>query len=248
MTTLRLIQNFRQCRVVLWAGGEFQAEPLERALLRLGVSLCQLDHLGRTALDPDRDVVFIDADQAVDTSLLIPPGATLPEAPVIGLVGVEAPSRLKLLAEAGATATLRKPVQGPMVYSALFLGVNTYRRLRSAETRLAAGDRKRRGRRLLIKAVVALVQARGLTDDDAYAELRRESMRRRLDLEEFCEALFEPGSPFPPAWPAGPAASHGPIERKDIENAQDADAGCRDGGIDAAHGGASRRSDQARRA
>ena len=248
MTTPRLIQNFRQCRVVLWAGGEFQAEPLERALARLGVSLCRLDQLGGAALDPDRDIVFLDADQAVDTSLLIPPGATLPEAPVIGLVGVEAPSRLKLLAEAGATATLRKPVQGPMLYSTLFLGVNTYRRLRSAETRLAAGDRKRRGRRLLIKAVVALVQARGVTDDDAYAELRRESMRRRLDLEEFCEALFAPGSSFPTAWPAGPAAFPQPSERNDDADAQDADAGRRDGGTDSAHGGAGRRPDQARRA
>ena len=40
------------------------------------------------------------------------------------------------------------------------------------------------------------MQARGLSDDDAYAELRRESMRRRLDLEEFCESLFQPDSIF----------------------------------------------------
>ena len=57
-----------------------------------------------------------------------------------------------------------------------------------------------------MKAVLALAQARCLTDDDAYAELRRESMRRRLDLEEFCASLFEPGSDFPNAWPAGARA------------------------------------------
>ena len=141
--------------------------------------------------------MFLDADQAINPAPLLHPGANLSAAPVIGIVGVEAPSRLKLLAEAGATAILRKPVQGATVYSALFLGVNNYRRLRSAEARLAIGDRKRRGRRFLIKAVVALVQARGLSDDDAYAELRRESMRRRLDLEEFCEASVPTGQQFP---------------------------------------------------
>ena len=130
-------------------------------------------------LDPDRDIVFLDADQPINPAPLLLPGANLTAAPVIGIVGVEAPSRLKLLAEAGATAILRKPIQAGTVYSALFLGVNNHRRLKSAETRLAIGDRKRRGRRFLIKAVVALVQARGLSDDDAYAELRRESMRRR---------------------------------------------------------------------
>lgn len=258
MTAPRLIQNFRGCRGVLWGGGD--AEALGRALARLGLSLVRTDpaapaEAGGARLDPDRDVVFLDADQALDPALLLPAGSTLPDAPVIGLVGVEAPSRLRLLAEAGATAMLRKPVQGALVYSALFLGVNTYRRLRSAETRLAAGDRKRRGRRLLIKAVVALVQARGLGDDAAYAELRRESMRRRLDLEAFCEALFAPGSPFPAAWPLDRPSDRSfdpvPHPRGDDPNAQDADAGRRDRGpdrADAAVDGAGRRPDQARRA
>ena len=165
--------------------------------------------------------MFLDADQAINPAPLLQPGASLSAAPVIGIVGVEAPSRLRLLAEAGATAFLRKPVQGATVYSALFLGVNNYRRLQSAEARLAIGDRKRRGRRFLIKAVVALVQARGLSDDYAYAELRRESMRRRLDLEEFCETLFQPGSTFPAAWPGLPAPFNPPHDQGEHTYAQD---------------------------
>ena len=180
MTTHRLIQNFRRSQGLLWAGPDFNADVLERTLLKLGVSLRRVESVSASDLDPDRDIVFLDADQPINPAPLLLPGANLTAAPVIGIVGVEAPSRLKLLAEAGATAILRKPIQAATVYSALFLGVNNHRRLKSAETRLAIGDRKRRGRRFLIKAVVALVQTRGLSDDDAYAELRRESMRRRL--------------------------------------------------------------------
>lgn len=249
MTAPRLIQNFRHCRAMLWAGSDFNAEILERTLRRLGLTLCRVEHVNGADLDADRDVLFIDADQGIDASLLIPPGSTLPNAPAIGLVGVEAPSRLKLLADVGATAMLRKPVQGAMIYSALFLGVNTYRRLRSAETRLAVGDRKRRGRRLLIKAVVALVQARGLDDEEAYAELRRESMRRRLDVEQFCEALFQPGSPFPSAWPIAPAHPSETFNTGEDSHAQDADVGRRDGGRnDESHGGVGGGPHQARRA
>ena len=247
MTTHRLIQNFRRSRGLLWACADFNADALERTLLKLGVSLTRVEHVKGAELDPDRDIVFLDADQAINPAPLLQPGANLSAAPVIGIVGVEAPSRLRLLAEAGATAILRKPVQGATVYSALFLGVNNYRRLKSAEARLAIGDRKRRGRRFLIKAVVALVQAHGVSDDDAYAELRRESMRRRLDLEEFCEALFQPGSSFPAAWPAGPALSN-QNHLGESTHAQDVDAGRRDGGLDVADGGAGRRTDQARRA
>lgn len=248
MTTQRLIQNFRNFRGLLWAGGDFHPEALERTLLRLGVSLARVDQVDPTALDPDRDIVFVDADQPLNPAMLMEPDATLPAAAVIGIVGVEAPSRLKLLAEAGATAILRKPVQAAAVYSALFLGLNTYRRLRAAELRLADHARKRRGRRFVIKAVVSLVQGRGLSDDEAYAALRRESMRRRTELEHYCEALFDEGSSFPNAWPGGTATEHPPREPRRDDHASSVDGR---GGLDGAHdadGGPRRRSDQARRA
>ena len=247
MTTHRLIQNFRRSQGLLWASPELNADVLERTLLKLGVSLRRVESVSASDLDPDRDIVFVDADQPINPAPLLQPGANFPVAPVIGIVGVEAPSRLKLLAEAGATAILRKPIQAATVYSALFLGVNNHRRLKSAETRLAIGDRKRRGRRFLIKAVVTLVQARGLSDDDAYAELRRESMRRRLDLEEFCESLFQPDSNFLSAWSAETAllSSH---DRGGSEHAETTIVERSDGGFDAADDGESRRADQARSA
>ncbi len=247
MTTYRLIQNFRRGRGLLWASPDFNADVLERTLLKLGVSLRRVESVSASDLDPDRDIVFIDADQPINPAPLLQPGANLTAAPVIGIVGVEAPSRLKLLAEAGATAILRKPIQAGTVYSALFLGVNNHRRLQSSEARLAIGDRKRRGRRFLIKAVVTLVQARGLSDDDAYAELRRESMRRRLDLEEFCESLFQPESNFLAAWPAGLALSSS-HDRGGSAYAKDTDVGRRDSSDDADTGGSGRRTYQDRRA
>jgi AmiR/NasT family two-component response regulator len=247
MTTQRLIQNFRRARGLLWAGPDFDAETLERSLAKLGVSLSRVDQIEAATLDPDRDIVFLDADQQINAAALLGAETNMAAAPVIGLVGVEAPSRLRLLAEAGATAFLRKPVAGATVYSALFLGVNNYRRLHSAETRLAAVNRKRRGRRYLIKAIVTLIQARGLDDDDAYAELRREAMRRRLDLEEFCEGLFAPGSPFPGDWPAW-VSRNVPSGEYGGENAQDDVTGGRSGGLDDPADGSGRRSHQARRA
>lgn len=247
MTTQRLIQNFQRSRGLLWAGPEFNADTLERSLAKLGVSLTRVEQIDAAVLDPERDIVFLDADQQINTAALLRGDTGMTAAPVIGLVGVEAPSRLRLLAEAGATAMLRKPIASATVYSALYLGVNNYRRLHRAETQLAAVNRKRRGRRYLIKAIVTLIHARGLDDDTAYAELRREAMRRRLDLEEFCEALFAPESPFPGAWPAW-VSRNVPTGEYGEENAQDDVTGGRAGGLDDPADGSGRRSDQARRA
>ena len=163
--------------------------------------------------------------------------------PGIGIVGIEAPSRLKLLTEAGVTALLRKPVHAATVYSALFLAVNNFRRLRAMETRLAEGERRRNGRRFVIKAVVALVRGQGLDDDEAYARLRRESMRRRLELEEFCEALLlEGGGTIPAGWPT---VSREPMDHRHATYPDD--DGRRDGVADA-DGGPCGGPDQARRA
>jgi AmiR/NasT family two-component response regulator len=203
MTERRLIQNFRGMRAILWAGQTFAADTLDRPLTKLGVETVRIEEADLAGLDRDRDVLFIDGDQPLSPDLVLAPGSALPLVPAIGIVGIEAPSRLKLLTEAGATALLRKPVHAATVYSALFLGVNNFRRMRAMELRLAEGERRRNGRRFVIKAVVALVRTHGLDDDDAYARLRRESMRRRLELEEFCEALLGEGcGTIPAGWPS----------------------------------------------
>ncbi len=93
MTTHRLIQNFRRSQGVLWANLDFNADVLERTLLKLGVSLRRVENVKASDLDPDRDIVFLDVDQPINPEPLLAPGANLSAAPVIGIVGVEAPSR-----------------------------------------------------------------------------------------------------------------------------------------------------------
>ncbi len=195
MTAQRLIQNFRGMRGVLWGGPTMAAETLQATLVRLGMTPVRMQDIDAQALDCGRDVLFVDGDCSLDPALIGHAGCTVPRAPAVGLVGVEAPSRLRALSDLGVTAFLRKPVHAAAVYSSLFLAVNGYRRLRNLELQLAEHDRRRRGRRFLIKAVVALMQASGMTDDEAYAQLRRESMRLRMGVEDYAEMLvLRPGA------------------------------------------------------
>jgi AmiR/NasT family two-component response regulator len=111
--------------------------------------------------------------------------------PVIGLLGVEAPGRLRALMALGATAFLRKPVYGPAVYSAVFLAVNAHRERRHLRAQIAAHDRRRSGRRFVIKTVLALMQRDGCDDEQAYEVLRRAAMRERVSIESYCETWLE---------------------------------------------------------
>jgi len=195
MTEPRLLQNFRGGRGIVVTDRASSLDVLTTSLNRLGVTTNASDIVESIAaidlatLQSDRDVVFIDGDVSDGAALPRSAIGRLPPAPVIGLLGVSAPSRLKALMRAGATSFLRKPVHGAAVYPALFVGVNEYRRHRHLEALLEDQDRRRRGRRNLVKAIIRTMSEYGIDDDEAYDLLRRRSMKMRQTMEDMCKDL-----------------------------------------------------------
>ena len=194
MSDIRLLQNFSGARALVAVMPGTATEVLGATLNRLGVAMDLVPRAAWTevagALNPDQDIVVIDGDLDETLGLPLTGTARLPPAPVIGLLGVAAPSRLKALLRQGATAILHKPVQGAAVFTALFVGVNEFRRRRQFEGLLDTQERRLRGRRTVIKAVVRLMRDRQIGDDEAYDWLRRESMASRVALEDICERLI----------------------------------------------------------
>lgn len=188
----RLLQNFRGLRALIIAppsGVESLAPTLERLGLTVR-SVAAQDPSWLADLSSDRDVLFVDADLVTDLAASLGPSGQPPPAPVIALTSSDAPSRLRALMELGATGLVRKPVHPAALYPALYLSINQFRAQRDLLARLAEHDRRRQGRRFLIKAIVRLMQERGMSDDEAYDLLRQESMRARLPLEHYCEQLL----------------------------------------------------------
>ena len=192
----RPVQNFKGGRALVVMERTGREGALEPTLAKLGVSCEYLPIIdGRTqidlaALQADRDILFVDGDLDGALTIELDPLANLPPVPVIGLVGVEAPSRLKALANLGATSFLRKPVHGGAVYTSLFMGINQFLLRRQMQQRLQTLEDLRRGRRSLLRAVVMRMKETGLDEDGAYDQLRRESMRARQSLELYCEDLL----------------------------------------------------------
>jgi two-component system, response regulator PdtaR len=200
MKAHRLVQNFSGHRALICAQPGRSTEALAPTLKKLGL---QSELIGHSPAEPmvlpfeninaDRDILFIDGDMtlATDWRCLRRAGkSALPPAPVIGLVGIEAPSRLKALLLLGATAFLAKPVYGSAVYSALFLGVNEYNRKEILIDTVDVLHEKRRRRAVIIKAVISLMNIRNIDEDVAYELLRKESMRARLSTEDYCEYML----------------------------------------------------------
>lgn len=196
MTNPRLIQNFSGSQALVITPPSTATEVLAATLLKLGLTVASVlpngeaPYLDLGGLDPERHIVIVDGDLPLP-GLSASSVSNLPPVPVLGLVGVEAPSRLKGLLQLGATGLLRKPIHGASVYAALFLAVNEHNRRRLLEERLARHDERRRGRRYVVKAILRTMQEHGLDDDAAFEVLRRDAMRARQPLEAYCEALIQ---------------------------------------------------------
>lgn len=197
MTAPRFIQNFSQCRALVISRDSRAIDALDVTLPKLGLGVVQVPPgedgamLSAEGLDPERDILIVDGD--LHRPLLWPNASPceLPPVPVVGMVGVEAPSRLKALMQIGSTAFIAKPVHGATVFSALVLGVNEHARKRQLLADIAGHEQRRRQRRFVIKAVVQIVTAEKVSDEIAYDRLRRESMRARMSVEAFSEMLVQ---------------------------------------------------------
>jgi AmiR/NasT family two-component response regulator len=199
MRSNRYVQNFRQRRALILSRDARAIEAISTMVARLGMSVealspedCSLPLLP-TGAEAQRDVLFLDGDLNV-----------LPEAgqsgtgggmqihfPVVGLVGIEAPSRLRSLMQFGATAFLSKPVHSGSVFSALYLAVNTFETMAGLRLSVEELEHRRRYRRHVIKAVTLVMKSHSLDDEGAFALLRKEAMRARLSLEAYCEGVVQ---------------------------------------------------------
>jgi AmiR/NasT family two-component response regulator len=194
--SFRLLQNFRGGRALVILARAGREVALETTLAKLGVTteypeiVDSRPHIDVASLQPERDILFVDGDLDEAVPIEVNSASRLPPVPVIGLVGVEAPTRLKALVNLGATSFLRKPIHGGAVYTSLFMGINQFLLRSDMYERLQDLEERRRGRRAVLRAVILLMQEAGLDDDNAYSQLRRESMRVRQSLEVYCEELL----------------------------------------------------------
>lgn len=70
------------------------------------------------------------------------------------------------------------------------MGVNQFMLRSDMHDRLQDLEERRRSRRAVIRAVIFLMQQNGLDEENAYSQLRRESMRARQNLELYCEEFL----------------------------------------------------------
>ncbi|TGN50192.1 ANTAR domain-containing protein [Paracoccus liaowanqingii] len=132
------------------------------------------------------DYLFLDVDTAHEDQFPWAPGQA--PMPTVALVGSEAPGRIEWLMNFGADAQILKPVGTGGVYSALLIARATFDARAEMADRIDS-LRRRLGQRQTVVRAVALLAARGKTEDAAYDQLRGMAMAWRVSFEDAAERI-----------------------------------------------------------
>jgi AmiR/NasT family two-component response regulator len=182
--TRRPIQNFRGLNAVIVAPDDGNRAVLAATLGRLGLGVTSRP-AGLPAGDA-ADILFVDAD-ALDPGR--DPALSGGTTALVAVIGHETPSRLQRAYELEPSAFLMKPIRPSGVFTAVYFAANEHRRRRETLERLAGLEARLGARRFVVKAILQLVEAHGIDDEEAYRRLRCESMRQRVTVEELAVQL-----------------------------------------------------------
>lgn len=171
---------------------ERELSTICRQLNRLGVHMASWES---GSPDTSVDVILLDADLfPIESAPVLPID---PSIPIVALIGIETPSRLKWLLDLKPASCLIKPIRSAGLYSALVMAFGISQQRTQASERIQHLETRVRSRRLVIAAILYLMENRKLTESAAFALIRRTAMQRRTTIEELSAEIVASGGQAP---------------------------------------------------
>jgi AmiR/NasT family two-component response regulator len=164
---------------------------LRRQLHRLGMTVTETDPEQPIAPDLAVDVIILDADSIPIKSDKAPSSGI--NAPVIALIGTETPSRLKWLLDLKPASFLIKPLRSAGLYTALVVAFDCAQRRSEEAAHLERLEDRVRARRVVFAAVLQLMRAHALSEDNAFTLIRQTAMRHRTTIEQLSAEIIATG-------------------------------------------------------
>jgi AmiR/NasT family two-component response regulator len=178
-------------RALMIMKDEREIAIVRRQFDRLGMSVVETDPSQLLLPRDDVDVIVLDAD-------LIPikSDCTLSRkinVPIIALIGTETPSRLKWLLDLHPASFLVKPLRSAGLYTALVVAFDCAQRRIDEAAQVEKLEDRIRARRIVVAAVLQLIRAHALSEEDAFTLIRQTAMRYRTTIEQLSAEIIAVG-------------------------------------------------------
>lgn len=173
-----------------------QCGILSRDRRTVAVLRRQLDLLGmQTIMDrldiaDGFDACYVDVDTVFEDS-----GASFvaPKAPIIAIVGTETPGRLEWMLRFEPASVLMKPLGSHGIYTALVLAFHEAQRRERENQRVFKLEERVRSRRIVVAALIRMMQQYGIDEPEAFALLRNAAQQRRMTIEALSAEIEDNG-------------------------------------------------------
>jgi AmiR/NasT family two-component response regulator len=109
---------------------------------------------------------------------------------LIAIVGYEDPSTLQLVLEAGAVAVIERPIRPFGLLTNLTIARSIWLEKRETDKRIRKLERKLSGIQRIQKAKSILMDGQGLSEAEAYENIRRQAMAKRLSMDDMAAAII----------------------------------------------------------
>ncbi len=178
-------------RALMIMKDEREIAIVRRQLDRLGMSVVETDPSQLLLPRDDVDVIVLDAD-------LIPIKSDCAlsrkiNVPIIALIGTETPSRLKWLLDLHPASFLVKPLRSAGLYTALVVAFDCAQRRIDEAAHVEKLEDRIRARRIVVAAVLQLIRAHALSEEDAFTLIRQTAMRYRTTIEQLSAEIIAAG-------------------------------------------------------
>ena len=183
--------SVRGRRALVVMRDEREISIVRRQLNRLGMTVAEHDPAETPAADDPVDVVVLDADSIPIKSDLA--AGWKFSVPIIALIGTETPSRLKWLLDLHPASFLVKPLRSAGLYTALVVAFDRAQRRIEDAAHIEKLEDRIRSRRIVVAAVLQLIRAHALSEEDAFALIRQTAMRYRTTIEQLSAEIIAVG-------------------------------------------------------
>jgi AmiR/NasT family two-component response regulator len=178
-------------RALMIMKDEREIAILRRQLDRLGMSVVESDPAQIQMPQDGVDVIVLDADSIpIKSDCAMSWKANIP---IIALIGTETPSRLKWLLDLQPASFLIKPLRSAGLYTALVVAFDCAQRRVEEAAHIERLEDRIRSRRIVVAAVLQLIRAHALSEEDAFTLIRQTAMRYRTTIERLSTEIIAVG-------------------------------------------------------
>jgi AmiR/NasT family two-component response regulator len=159
-------------------------------LRRIGCS-CETTWPLPDAISPSAVVVLVSIEQENRDKILSLFRPVQPSDPaLVAVVTYEDPSTLQVVLECGALAVIERPIRPFGLLTNLTIARALWLERQNASKRIRKLERKLAGNNRILRAKNILMETQGLSEQDAYENIRRQAMAKRVPMDDLASAII----------------------------------------------------------